>query len=39
MYAYKFDENKYYAGKQECQLDPLETELAGHDAPCHSAGT
>ena len=31
MYAYKYDENKYYAGQQECQLDPLETELAGHD--------
>ena len=31
MYAYKYDENKYYAGQQECQLDPLETEKAGHD--------
>ena len=31
MYAYKYDENKYYAGTQECQLDPLETEKAGHE--------
>lgn len=31
MYAYKYDANKYYAGQQECQLDPLETELAGHE--------
>ena len=31
MLAYSYDENKYYAGTQECQLDPLETELAGHD--------
>ena len=31
MYAYKYAENKYYAGQQKCQLDPLETELAGHD--------
>ena len=31
MLAYRYDENKYYAGTQECQLDPLETKLAGHD--------
>ena len=30
MLAYSYDENKYYAGVQECQLDPLETEKAGH---------
>ena len=30
MLAYSYDENKYYAGKQECQLDPLETEKVGH---------
>lgn len=31
MLAYRYDENKYYAGTQDCQLDPLETELAGLD--------
>ena len=31
MLSYRYDENKYYAGTQECQLDPLETKLAGHD--------
>lgn len=25
MYAYKYDENKYYEGQQECQLDPIAT--------------
>ena len=30
MYAYKYDENKYYAGQQECQIDPLESEKQGH---------
>ena len=30
MFAYKYDENKYYAGKQECQLDPLESKKQGH---------
>ena len=30
MYAYKYDENKYYAGKQEFQIDPLESEKQGH---------
>ena len=32
MYAYKYDENKYYAGKQECQIDPIATEREGHEA-------
>ena len=31
MQAYKYDEYKYYAGQQECQLDPLESKIAGHD--------
>ena len=31
MLAYRYDENKYYAGTQECQLDPLESKIAGHD--------
>ena len=30
MYAYKYDENKYYAGQQECLIDPLESEKQGH---------
>ena len=30
MLAYRYDENKYYVGTQECQLDPLETEKVGH---------
>lgn len=31
MKTYKYDSDFYYIGEQECQLDPLETELAGHD--------
>ena len=30
MYAYKYDENKYYAGQQDCQIAPLESEKQGH---------
>ena len=30
MQAYKYDENKYYAGQQECQIDPLESKKQGH---------
>ena len=30
MYAYKYDENFYFAGQQECQLDPLESKKQGH---------
>lgn len=30
MYAYKYDENKYYAGQQECQIDPLESKKQGY---------
>ena len=30
MYAYKYDENKYYAGQQECQIAPLESKKQGH---------
>ena len=30
MFAYKYDENKYYAGQQECQIDPLESKKQGH---------
>ena len=32
MLAYIYDEEtKYYVGQQECQLDPLESKIAGHD--------
>ena len=31
MYAYKYDENKYYAGQQDCQLDPIVTKREGHE--------
>lgn len=31
MYAYKYDENKYYAGQQDCQLDPIATKREGHE--------
>lgn len=31
MKAYLYDENKYYKGEQSCQIDPLESEIAGHD--------
>ena len=31
MIAYKYDENMRYIGTQECQLDPLESQMAGHD--------
>ena len=32
MIAYKYDsETKLYVGTQQCQLDPLESELAGKD--------
>ena len=30
MHAYRYDENKYYAGKQESQIDPLESKKQGH---------
>ena len=30
MYAHKYNEDKYYAGQQECQIDPLESEKQGH---------
>ena len=32
MFAYAYnEEDKYYVGTQECQLDPLESKMAGHD--------
>ena len=31
MYAYKYDSDFYYAGQQECQLDPIATKREGHD--------
>ena len=31
MYAYKYDENKYYAGQQDCQIDPIATKREGHE--------
>lgn len=31
MYAHKYDENKYYAGQQDCQLDPVATKREGHE--------
>ena len=30
MFAYRYDENNYYAGQQECQLDPIATKREGH---------
>ncbi len=30
MKAYRYDENNYFAGQQECQLDPLESKKQGH---------
>ena len=30
MYAYKYDSDFYYAGQQDCQLDPLESKKQGH---------
>ena len=30
MYAYRYDENFYFAGQQECQIDPLESKKQGH---------
>ena len=30
MYAHKYNEDKYYAGQQECQIDPLESKKQGH---------
>lgn len=30
MYAYKYDSDFYYAGQQECQIDPLESKKQGH---------
>lgn len=29
MKAYRYDENFYYAGQQECQIDPLESKKQG----------
>ena len=31
MYAYKYDSDFYYAGQQDCQLDPIATEREGHE--------
>ena len=31
MFAYRYDENNYYAGQQECQLDPIATKREGHE--------
>ena len=30
MFAYRYDENFYFAGQQECQIDPLESKKQGH---------
>ena len=30
MFAYKYDSDFYYAGQQECQIDPLESKKQGH---------
>lgn len=29
--VYRYDDDKKYVGTQECQIDPLETQEAGHD--------
>ena len=31
MYAYKYDSDFYYAGQQDCQLDPIATKREGHE--------
>ena len=31
MFAYRYDENNYYAGQQDCQLDPIATKREGHE--------
>ena len=31
MIAYMYDEDFYYVGEAECQIDPLESEIAGKD--------
>ena len=31
MFAYKYDSDFYYAGQQECQLDPIATKREGHE--------
>ena len=31
MYAYKYDPDFYYAGQQDCQLDPIATKREGHE--------
>ena len=31
MYAYKYDSVFYYAGQQDCQLDPIATKREGHE--------
>lgn len=31
MLAYSYDENKYCAGTQDCQLDPIATKREGHE--------
>ena len=32
MFAYRYDENFYFAGQQDCQLDPIVTKREGHEA-------
>ena len=31
MYAYRYDENFYFAGQQDCQLDPIATKREGNE--------
>lgn len=31
MYAYKYDSDFYYAGQQDCQLDPIATKREVHE--------
>ena len=31
MFAYRYDENNYYAGQQDCQLDPIATKREGNE--------
>ncbi len=38
MFAYRYDENNYYAGQQDCQLDPIATKREGHEVWLLPAG-
>ena len=39
MEIYLYDKNKKLAGKQNAQIDPLETKLAGHTVYCYPSNS